>query len=140
MASDADLEELLSSTVGGTVTRKRRPKTLVERGLWVLALIPWLTLASLFVMVLRVRLAEGVWPVFNDPDPKTLGLQNTLTILGVIGSFVAVVVVPLLTLVAFITGQRHISLRPLAVVGLGFLALVLVLRLDPGGIGSWLAD
>ena len=140
MASDTDFEELLSAATGGTVQTRKPPNSMAQRALWTLASVPVLSLLLLGSMAIRVRLADGVWPVQNAPDPKTLGLHNTFTIIGFIGSFAAVIAVPILTLAAFLLGQRRVSISPLVLVTVGFVALFLVLRLDLGGLGDWIAD
>lgn len=140
MASDTDFEDLLSAATGQTITPGRRRMSVVERVLWLLASIPTISLGLLLTLALRVRLADGAWPIRNQPDPKTLGFHNTLTIIGFLASFVVVVIVPLITLAAFALGQRRTSIRPVILTALGCLALFLVLRLDLGGLGDWIAD
>ena len=140
MASDTDFEELLSAATGTPVSTRRPPMTMVQRFLWALASLPVVSLLLLLSMALRVRLADGAWPVRNMPDPKTLGIHNTITILGFVGSFAAVILVPVLTLAAFLFGQKRTSIRPVVLAIVGFVVLFLVLRLDLGGLGDWIAD
>jgi hypothetical protein len=140
MASDTDFEELLSAATGEAVAVRRPPTTMMQRMLWALAALPVVSLLLLLSMALRVRLADGAWPVRNMPDPKTLGIHNTVTIIALLGSFVAVILVPLLTLAVFFLGQKRTSNRPVLLAIVGFVVLFLVLRLDLGGLGDWFAD
>lgn len=140
MASDTDFEELLSAATGDATTVVKPRATVVDRILWALALVPVLSVVLLLSMAIRVRIGEGVWPTQNQPDPKTLGLHNTVTIGALLGSFVVVILVPMLTLAAFFLGQRRTSIKPLAVAIIGFVVMFAILRLDLGGLGDWIAD
>lgn len=140
MASDTDFEELLSAATGEAAAVGKPRRTMADRVLLVLSLVPTAAVALVLSMAVRVRIAEGVWPVQNQPDPKTLGLHNSLTIAAIIGSFVIVILVPILTLVAFALGQRRTSIKPLIVATIGFIVMFAFLRLDLGGLGDWIAD
>ncbi len=112
----------------------------VDRLLWALAAVPAAAVLLLASMALRVRVADGIWPTRNTPDPKTLGLHNTITVLLIVASFVAAVVVPLATAGAFAAGHRRVPVGPLLTSLVSIVILVGVLWLDPGGIGQWIAD
>lgn len=134
------IEDLLSAAGSGPGRLNRRRQSPVELVLWALAAIPGLGLILLGSMALRVRLADGAWPVRNQPDPKDLGLHNSITLGVILASFVIAAVVPLLALGAFMSGRRRISAGPpLLAVG-GFIVLFVVLRSDVGGLGDWIAD
>ncbi|MEM9564310.1 MAG: hypothetical protein AAGA93_16930 [Actinomycetota bacterium] len=117
-----------------------RRATAVDRLLWALAAVPTAALLLLASMVLRVRLADGAWPTRNAPDPKTLGLHNSVSVLAIVVSFVVAAVVPLATAGAFAAGHRRVPIGPLLTSLVSIVILVLVLWLDPGGIGQWIAD
>ncbi len=140
MASDTDFEELLSAATGEAITVRKPRAAMVDRVLWVLSLIPTSAVVLLATMAVRVRLADGSWPTQNQPDPKTLGLHNTVTIGAFVLSFVVVVLVPMLTLAAFALGQRRTPIKPLIVALAGFVVMFAILRLDLGGLGDWIAD
>lgn len=134
-----DLEDMLDAVQPGGRRRRRRPSA-VEWVLWAAAAIPGGALALLLSMAVRVRLADGRWPSQDQPDPKDLGLHNTLTVFLIVASFAAVVLVPLGSLAAFAAGRRRLSLGPLAAaVGL-FAILFVVLWADVAGLGDWIAD
>ena len=134
-----DLEQMVEAVQPDGRPRRRRP-TAVEWVLWAVAAVPGLALALLASMAVRVRLADGAWPRQDHPDPKDLGVHNTLTALLIVASFAAVVLVPLGSLAAFAAGRRRLSLGPLAVV-LGLFAVMFVsLWGDVGGLGDWIAD
>jgi hypothetical protein len=104
------------------------------------ASVPALALALLCSMAARVWLTDGAWPRQDQPDPKDLGLHNTVTVWFIVGSLAAVVLVPLGSLVTLARGRRPVSPWPLTVaVGL-FALLFLVLWADLGGLGDWIAD
>ncbi len=136
-----DIERLLGGTTKGHRSGARSGRaSLVGRGLWALAAIPWLALLLLASMALRVRLADGAWPSQNQPDPKELGIHNTITVVAILASFAVALLVPLGALVAFSTGHRPVPVRPPVVAVVGFAAVLLVLWADVGGLGDWLAD
>lgn len=138
-AMSDEIEELFDASV--TSTKKIRPPLgRSGRLLWAVALVPALALLLLLSMVVRVRLADGAWPSYNNPDPKELGLHYTISIVAFLGAFVAAVMAPILALVAFLRGHRSVTIAPLAVAGIGFVVYLLVLRLDVGGLGAWFAD
>ncbi len=140
MASDTDFEELLTAATGNAASVRKPRATMVDRLLLAFSLIPALAVVLLMSMAVRVRLADGVWPVTNQPDPKTLGVHNTVTIAAIVASFIIVVLVPIATLAAFALGQRRISIRPVVMSIVGFVVMFAILRLDPGGLGAWIAD
>lgn len=113
----------------------------VAKVLWALASVPTVALGLLLSMAVRVRLQDGVWPVRNQPDPKDLGIHNTVTLLAILGSFVVVLLVPVLSLVAYFTGpKRRVPASPPLVAIVGFAVLVVVLVTNVGGLGDWFAD
>ncbi len=140
MASDTDFEELLAAATGSAASVRKPRATMIDRLLLAFSLIPALSIVLLASMAIRVRLADGSWPTVNQPDPKTLGVHNTVTIAAIVISFVVVVLVPIVTLAAFALGQRRISIRPLVASIVGFVVMFAILRLDPGGLGAWIAD
>lgn len=135
----ADLGGLLRQTTGTTSPRGAR-RGLLNPVLWALAAVPSLALFLLLTMVVRVRLSDGVWPSRNQPDPKELGIHNTLTLVAIVCSFLAVVAVPLIALASASVRRRWPDVRPILFGLIGVLVLYGVLRLDPGGIGDWIAD
>lgn len=102
--------------------------------------MPTVALALLLSMALRVWSSTDAWPVRNQPDPKDLGLHNSLTVVAILGSFAAVLVVPLLSLLGVAVGWRRPSARPIVVGLIGAVALYGVLWLDIGGLGEWIGD
>ena len=85
--------------------RSRRPGP-VGLLLWALAVMPVMALLLLVSLAVRVRLADGAWPEFNAPDPKTLGIHYTLAVAGFIAAFASVVLTPVGALVGHFTGRK----------------------------------
>lgn len=108
--------------------------------LWTLGSVPAAAMALLLSMAVRVRLADGAWPIRNEPDPKELGFHNTATIVVILVSFASVVVVPLLTIVLARSKSRRLPIGPLLLNLVGFILLVVILRADVGGLGNWIGD
>ncbi len=140
LSGEAEFEELLTAATGGSLEPVRPKRSLVTGLLWLLSLIPAAALGLLVSMAVRVRLDSGVWPVRNQPDPKDLGIHNTVTTVAILVSFVAVLLVPLIALVAYFRGHRRIPVKApiFAVVSLAILFAVLVG--DVGGLGDWIGD
>lgn len=135
---DADLERLLQASRSGDRSGGGRSK--LAAGLWAVGSVPVVALLLLGSMAVRVRLADGAWPVRNQPDPKDLGFHNTATIVAMLASFLAAVLLPLGTLAAFFSGYRRVPIGPTVLAVVGFAALFLTLRADIGGLGDWIAD
>lgn len=110
------------------------------RLLWLLSLVPAAALALLVSMAVRVRLADGLWPVRNQPDPKELGIHNTVTVAAILASFVVVLLVPLLALAGHFLGRRRVPVAPPLVAVAGLAILFVVLAADIGGLGDWIGD
>ncbi len=138
-ASDADFEALFAASAGERSPELRRWSVLGVV-LWGLSLVPVAALGLLLSMAVRVRLADGRWPTRNQPDPKDLGLHNTITVLAMLASFVVVLAVPILALVASLAGRPRIPVQPPIVAVAGLAALVIVLVGDLGGLGTWIGD
>lgn len=109
-------------------------------GFLFLAALPWLALISILLEALRVRLGQGTWPTYSIPDPKTLGLQHSLSWILVFAGFAMAVITPLSLLAAFMAGKRRLPLWPIAVALLGVITLALFFRLDPQGLADWFVD
>jgi len=107
---------------------------------WSLAATPtvWLLLFGLFV--LRARLVLGRWPAPYQPDPKDLGFDfhHAAIVVGMPLMFTAVLCVTALTLIVHRPPRRQWLVPAVAVAGL---VLVMVLaRVDPGHLFTWLGD
>lgn len=133
---DALLPRSLTTPVLGTRTGPGG----IGRALWAVSWIPFVALALLLSLAVRVWITDGAWPARNAPDPKDLGLHNTATVIAILASFPAAVGVPLLALVGRRFSDRRISLLPLAVGFIGFVTLFIVLRADVAGLGDWIGD
>lgn len=120
------------------MSRPRR--TALAAALWVLASIPTVALGLLLSMAVRVWIVDGAWPARNQPDPKELGIHNSVTVVVILASFVAVLGVPLLALAGSRFSRRPIPLKPLALGLVGFALLFVVLRADVAGLGDWIGD
>ena len=131
---------LLASATGQGARRDRDRPSPLALVVWSLAALPTAALGLLLSMAVRVRLDWGAWPVRNQPDPKDLGLHNTITVAAILGSFAAVVVVPLLALAGSVLGRRRAPVWPPVLAVAGFVLLVVVVRGDLGGLGQWIAD
>ena len=141
MAAGADFDALLDASAGGPSPGGVRRWSALGVILWVLGLVPVAALALLLSMAVRVRLVDGRWPTRNQPDPKDLGFHNTITVLVTLASFVVVLVVPVLALVASLAGHRgRIPVKPPVVAVAGLAALMVVLVGDIGGLGTWIGD
>ena len=139
MISDNDLEELLFASADEQ-RKTSSAMSFVPKLVWVIASVPVLATVSLLLMALRVRIGQGWWPTHNNPDPKDLGFHNLVTSLLILGSFVVVVLLPLLALAIHFGARKPVSIRSLIVGAVGTLILFLILRLDPGGLGTWIVD
>lgn len=139
-ASDSEFEDLLTAATGTSLKSPKPKMSVIGRVLWALAALPFASLLLLGSMAVRVRLADGAWPMRNQPDPKELGIHNTVTVLAVVASIAIVLIVPLLALAARLLGQERTPVKPPIVAIVGFVLMLLVIRADPGGLGSWLAD
>ncbi|MGH1492196.1 MAG: hypothetical protein ACRBK7_22885 [Acidimicrobiales bacterium] len=134
----AEFDELLSAA--GAQSQPVRRRSWLSGLLWALSLVPTAALALLGSMALRVRLDDGVWPIRNQPDPKDLGLHNTVTIMVILASFVVVLLVPLIALAGYFSGNRRVPVAP-PVVGVVTLAILLAILVgDLGGLGEWIGD
>lgn len=140
MGSDTEFEELLSAATGTDVRVGSPRPSLLSRALWALASLPLVSLLLLFSMAVRVRLADGAWPTRNQPDPKDLGIHNTITVLAVVASFAVVLIVPLAALAARLLGHERSPVKAPVLAVAGFVVMLLFIRVDIGGLGSWLAD
>lgn len=137
---DAEFEELLAVATGRDATTVRPRRSILAVVLWLLALLPGAALALLLSMAVRVQLDDGVWPVRNQPDPKDLGLHNTITVVAILASFVAVLIVPLMALGAYFLGHKRIPVKPPVVAVVSLAVLFLILVADLGGLGEWIGD
>lgn len=133
-----EFDELLTTVGESAVVKPGR--SWLNRLLWVLSFVPLTALGLLLSMAVRVQLQDGAWPARNQPDPKDLGLHNTVTVVAILVSFIAVLAVPLIALAAHFLGRRRVPVVPpvLAVVSLA--ALLLVLVADIAGLGDWIGD
>lgn len=102
---------------------------------WSLALAPvvWLVLVGAFVV--RARVVLGGWPAPYRPDPKDLGfwLHHSAIVAGIPTMFVAVACAVVLSVRA-----RRWACSAAALLGLG--AVIVIGRVDPGYVFTWLAD
>ena len=82
-----------------------------------------------------------IWPLPYQPDPKDLGfgVHYAAVLFGLPLWMVSPAAVLLLVALQPRFGRRKIVL-PVLVFGLLYLAAWLVLRMDPGSFGYWLAD
>ncbi len=135
-----NVDDLLSKTLqrASVATRPRRSR--FGMLLWALSSIPVGALVLLLSMAVRVWIADGAWPERNLPDPKDLGVHNTITVLTILASFPAAVVVPLLSLARSRFGRGRTPLGPLLLGVIGFVVLFVVLRADVAGLGDWIGD
>jgi amino acid transporter len=132
-----ELEAVLAATEPAPTNRRSPASTL----LWGLAAIPSAALALILSMAVRVRIQSGSWPIRNQPDPKDLGIHNTITLLAILASFVAVVAVPMLSLALYFRRRdRAVPYAPPLVAVVGLIALFALLAGDIGGLGEWIAD
>lgn len=125
-----------SSTASSSVVSS----PVVIKALWAFASLPIVASLLLASLAVRSRLANGSWPSIDNPDPKTFGVHYDLALVGFIAAFAAVLIVPILALVAFVTGNRRVTIRPMIVAFLSFALYFLFIRIDIGGIGEWFAD
>jgi len=139
-ASDRDFEELLSAATGQPIQPRSPSSSTVGKLLWALAAVPLMALVLLGTMAVRVRLAEGYWPTQNQPDPKELGIHNSITVAAIVASFAVVLLIPLIALTARLLGQARTPVRPPILAVAGFVLMMLVIRADLGGLGDWIAD
>ena len=109
--------------------------------LWLICLAPAGYLALFYSFVLRARLALGTWPLPYQPDPKALGfdIHHAAVLLTLPLWMVSPMAVLLMVALQPGFGRRKIVL-PVLVFGLLYLAVWLVLRMDPGSFGYWFAD
>lgn len=135
-----NIDDLLSRTLrsGGAAAKPRRSPfgTL----LWIVSLVPVAALLLLLSMALRVWIADGAWPERNQPDPKDLGIHNTVTVITILASFPAAIVVPILSLAGSRFGRGRTPFGPLILGIIGFAVLFVVLRADVAGLGDWIGD
>ncbi len=108
--------------------------------MWALAATPaaWLMLFGLFI--LRARLATGSWPMPYRPDPKDLGFEfHYLALLAGLPVLFAATLSA--TAFALVPRHRHDKawLIP-AVAVAGLTALVVLARIDPWHLFTWLGD
>jgi hypothetical protein len=110
-----------------------------SRWVWGLALAPvtWLVVFAMFVV--RTRLALGRWPAPYAPDPKDLGfaLHHGVLLAGMPLMIVAVVAATVLAVIGGNSSRRW-SIPLVALAGLA--TVVLLARLDPGYLFTWLGD
>jgi len=135
-----DWEEMRAATGLGHSTAPSRSTSVLSAALWVVASFPMAAGALLASLAIRSRLADGDWPTLNNPDPKDFGFHYDLSLVGFLAAFLAVIVVPVIALIAFATGKKRITIRPVVLAFVSFALYFLFLRLDVGGIGSWFAD
>jgi len=112
----------------------------INRVLWVLALIPLAEILMFFSLVLRVRIGEGHWPSYGNPDPKELGFHHTLTWILLLGAFAAVITVPVAALTARLSGYRQVQWAPVLFVVASFTVTLVFFRSDVAGLTDWFAD
>lgn len=110
-------------------------------GMWTLASAPvaWLLLFGLFI--LRARTALGRWPAPYQPDPKELGfdLHYAAIVTGIPLMFAAVLCAIVLTLLVPYRWQKRAWLiRATALTGL--VTAIVLARMDPGYLFTWLGD
>lgn len=135
-----DIDRLLSGTLQSGIGAARPRRSLLGTALWALSSVPVVALLLLLSMAVRVWIADGAWPERNQPDPKDLGIHNTITVLTILAAFPAAIVVPILSLAGPRFGRDRTPLVPLALGIAGFVVLFVVLRADVGGLGDWIGD
>ncbi len=135
-----DVEDLLSKTLRSQTSTVKPRRTPLGVLLWVLASVPTAALLLLLSMALRVWVGDGVWPQRNAPDPKDLGIHNTITVVTILGSFAAVLLVPVFALISTRFSRGRTPLGPLLLGLTGFAVLFVVLRADLAGLGDWIGD
>jgi hypothetical protein len=120
------------------MTNSQRPARAPLALMWTLASVPvaWLLLFALFI--LRARLTLGRWPAPYQPDPKDLGfdLHHAALVAGFPLMFAAVLSVTMLTLLAGRPRRWLISVSALA----GLIAVIVLARVNPGYVFTWLGD
>lgn len=109
--------------------------------IWLICLAPAGYLILFYSFVLRARLDLATWPLPYQPDPKDLGfgLHYAAVLLGLPLWMVSPMAVLLLVALQPRFGRRKIVLSVL-VFGLLYLAVWLVLRMDPGSFMVWFMD
>ncbi len=137
--AEAEQFDDLLAGAGPAATVKRRRSRLGWL-LWLLSLVPVTALGLLLSMAVRVRLEDGVWPVRNQPDPKDLGLHNTVTVAAILLSFVVVLLIPLIALAGHFFGRRPVPIIPPLLAVASLAVLFVILAADIGGLGDWIGD
>lgn len=135
-----NVDDLLSKTLHGGIAAAKPRRSRFGLVLWVLSSIPVAALLLLLSMAVRVWIADGAWPERNLPDPKDLGIHNTITVLTILAAFPAAVVVPLLSLAGSRFWRGRTPVGPLVLGIIGFIVLFVVLRSDVAGLGDWIGD
>lgn len=108
---------------------------------WLLCLAPVSYLALFYSFALRARLVLGTWPQPYQPDPKALGfdIHHTAILLG-LPLLLALPILFLIPVALQPRSERKKIVLPVLVFALLALAVLLVLRIDPGSFATWFMD
>ena len=108
-----------------------------------IAAYPWIFMAAVYLEACFVRVSLGRWPVPMTDSPSSLLAQivGCLVSLLAIGLVIAVPVAIALTIASWKDFRRdwRYLVRP-TLFALGVLALVQLVRYDPGRIWTWFMD
>jgi len=122
-----------------TENRNSEPLTVLS---WLLAVLPGILLAFFFVYVIQALMHLGYWPSYNHPDPKQLGwrVEHGLLQLG----FISFPYAAGLAVVVAIIGRGHTRDFPIWPIIFTAIftstALIVLVRVDPGGFMDWFWD
>ena len=111
---------------------------------WMVSTSPWACLALFWSFVLRARLALGRWPTPCQPDPKDLGFDfhHLLVTLSLPVAISMTVMAGVLVLVAIAWRWERATRFGLGtlILCVGWAALILYAKLDPGRFVEWFLD
>ncbi len=138
--SKKDWDDMTADTGLGSPSKPGGARSAVAIGLWTLASLPLIASILLASLTIRSRFENGEWPSYNQPDPKVFGFHYDLALVGFLAAFAAALIVPIVALVAFATGHRRVTVRPMILAFVSFALYFLFVRFDIGGVGTWFAD
>ena len=104
------------------------------------ALMPYFYLTFISLFFIWVRISDGQFPSYGNPDPKNFPILyfiEVILMLLIPISFIFLLVM----VVRSISSRNWRQIRIEFLIGtIGFLLIVLLVKFDPMGILNWLAD